>query len=152
VPVHRAELGQVHQDDAARRAERLPGPRRRAPGRAGGAEGREADLKVSEVARRLGIEHPIIQGPFGGGLSTTKLASTVSNLGGLGSFGAHHLAPEEIGRVASELRSLTARPFALNLWVSNFDPGALDVPREQFDRAVRVLSPYLHELGLPLPE
>ncbi len=106
---------------------------------------------MSEVARRLGIEQPIVQGPFGGGLSTTRLAATVSNLGGLGSFGAHHLAPEDIGRVASELRSLTARPFALNLWVSNFDPGALDITDEAFDRAARALAPWFDELGVPLP-
>ena len=107
---------------------------------------------MSEAARRLGIEHPIVQGPFGGGLSTTRLAATVSNLGGLGSFGAHHLAPDEIGRVASELRSLTTRPFALNLWMSSADPGADDVTQEAFDRAAKVLAPYFEELGVPLPD
>lgn len=29
----------------------------------------------------LGIEYPIIQGPFGGGLSTVGLLATVSNAG-----------------------------------------------------------------------
>jgi nitronate monooxygenase len=59
---------------------------------------------VSEAARRLGIDLPIVQGPFGGGLSTTRLVATVSNRGGLGSFGAHHLAPDELGRVAPHPR------------------------------------------------
>ena len=50
----------------------------------------------TEAVRRLGIDYPIIQGPFGGGISTVELLSTVSDRGGLGSYGAHILAPEEI--------------------------------------------------------
>lgn len=41
---------------------------------------------MNASAAPLGIEHPIIQGPFGGGLSSVKLAAAVSNAGGLGSF------------------------------------------------------------------
>lgn len=107
---------------------------------------------ATEATRRLGIELPLVQGPFGGGLSTTRLAATVSNLGGLGSFGAHHLQPDEIGRVAGELRSLTARPFALNLWISNHDPGGLTPSPADLDRVWRVLAPYFDELGVPRPE
>ena len=44
----------------------------------------------------IGIDHPIVQGPFGGGLSTVALAAAVSDAGGLGSFGAHILEPGEI--------------------------------------------------------
>jgi nitronate monooxygenase len=32
----------------------------------------------------LGIQYPILQGPFGGNLSSVELVSTVSNAGGLG--------------------------------------------------------------------
>ncbi|WP_157537379.1 nitronate monooxygenase [Kitasatospora azatica] len=39
------------------------------------------------------IDYPIVQGPFGGGLSTVRLAAAVSDSGGPGSFGAHQLAP-----------------------------------------------------------
>jgi nitronate monooxygenase len=65
----------------------------------------------------LGIAHPIVQGPFGGGASSVELASAVSNAGGLGSFGAHALGPEEITALVGELRAATDRPFAVNLWV-----------------------------------
>ncbi|MBX3472296.1 MAG: nitronate monooxygenase [Planctomycetes bacterium] len=106
---------------------------------------------MSEAARRLGVDLPLVQGPFGGGLSTTRLAATVSELGGLGSFGAHHLPPEAIGRVVGELRSLTARPFAVNLWVSNHDDGGLAPSSADLDRVWRVLEPYFRELGLPRP-
>ena len=69
----------------------------------------------SKLTALLGIKHPIIQGPFGGGLSTLNLTSTVSNLGGLGSFGAHNLEPKEIIALAMNLRTRTEGSFAINL-------------------------------------
>ena len=46
------------------------------------------------LTRRLGLRYPIVQGPFGGGLSSPLLAATVSNAGGLGSFGAQGMTPD----------------------------------------------------------
>lgn len=108
--------------------------------------------RVIEASKRLGIRHPIVQGPFGGGLSTTRLAATVSNLGGLGSFGAHVTAPDRIGALADELRSLTAHPFALNLWVSDHDPGGLQISCSEFDRIYSRFEPFFEELSLEKPE
>lgn len=45
----------------------------------------------TEITRLLDIPYPIIQGPFGRGGSSPLLAATVSNAGGLGSFGAKRL-------------------------------------------------------------
>ena len=73
----------------------------------------------------LGVQYPIVQGPFGGGLSTALLTASGVELGGLGSFGAHRLPPDEIGALVREINAHTSRPFAMNLWVSNRDPGAL---------------------------
>ena len=42
----------------------------------------------TRLTRLLGAEVPIIQGPFGGGLSSVALTAAVSGAGGLGSFGA----------------------------------------------------------------
>jgi nitronate monooxygenase len=108
-------------------------------------------MTTTEAMRRLGITHPIVQGPFGGGLSTELLAATVSELGGLGSYGAHNLAPDAITRVTRELHARTQRPFAVNLWVSDHDPGGDRLAPEQYERAARVLEPYFRELGVPLP-
>lgn len=105
----------------------------------------------TRVAQKLGIEFPIIQGPFGGGFSSVDLVATVSNAGGLGSFGAHHLDGDAIRALAKEIRSATNRPFAINLWVSDHDPGGLDVSRDAFDRAIAALRPYFAELGVPEP-
>jgi nitronate monooxygenase len=102
----------------------------------------------TRVTQLLDLQVPIVQGPFGGGLSSARLAAAVSNAGGLGSFGAHHLPPAQIEALVRELRGLTDRPFALNLWVEQ--PEA-PLPREVFDAAVTRLTPYYHALGLPLP-
>lgn len=108
--------------------------------------------QATEATRILGIAHPIIQGPFGGGLSTVKLAATVSNMGGLGSYGAHVLAPDEIVRLAGELRAQTSKPFALNLWVSDHDEGGEALDAESFERAWKLFAPYFAELGIDEPE
>lgn len=84
----------------------------------------------------LGIEHAIVQGPFGGGLSSVALTAAVSAAGGLGSFGANHLAPDDITALVGELRSAVPRglPFNVNLWVphpgeAELRPSAADVER-----------------------
>lgn len=106
---------------------------------------------TTDAARRLGIDHPIIQGPFGGGLSSPRLAALVSNRGGLGSYGAHTLTPDAIATVTAELRGLTARPFAMNLWVSDHDPGGDTVDAATFERLSRTFAPWFAELGLERP-
>src|SRR5688500_8970432 len=107
---------------------------------------------AGEAVRRLGIRYPIVQGPFGGGISTPRLAAAVSNLGGLGSYGAHLLGPDEIDRVVAEIGSLTSQPFAVNLWVSDHDAGAQQFGRADFDRVTKLFAPYFRELGAAPPE
>jgi nitronate monooxygenase len=63
------------------------------------------------------MKHPIIQGPFGNGLSSVELVAAVNKAGGLGSFGLAGFTPDRILDVASRIRALTDAPFALNLWV-----------------------------------
>jgi nitronate monooxygenase len=46
-----------------------------------------ASWKQNRLTALLGIDYPVIQGPLGG-LSSQRLTATVSNCGGLGSFGA----------------------------------------------------------------
>ena len=98
----------------------------------------------------LKIEYPIIQGPLGG-LSSERLAATVSNGGGLGSFGAHGLTPEAIGEVAARIRGLTSRPFAMNLWVSMEDEGAWTSNEAAFTTSVSALAVHLKALGVATP-
>jgi nitronate monooxygenase len=99
---------------------------------------------------KLGIEYPIIQGPLGG-LSSQRLTAAVSNFGGLGSFGAHSLPPDAIKDVIAEIRSLTSKPFAMNLWVSMEDEGARTSDENAFNRSVAPLAVHLDALGAPRP-
>ena len=105
----------------------------------------------TRITEMLGIEHPIVQGPFGGGLSSPALAAIVSNAGGLGSYGAQGMRPDRIGAVVDEIRALTPAPFAVNLWVSTADARAEDISRADFDAAVAVLAPFYEELGVAQP-
>jgi nitronate monooxygenase len=100
----------------------------------------------NRLTSRLGLRYPIIQGPLGG-LSSQRLTAAVSNYGGLGSFGAHGLQPEAIRKVIRELRSLTSRPFAMNLWVSMEDEGALTSTEEAFLRSLSPLAKHIEDVG-----
>src|ERR1700744_4542211 len=104
----------------------------------------------TRVSSRLGIEYPIIQGPLGG-QSTQRLTATVSNFGGLGSFGAHGFSPAAIKDVIAEIRSLTSKPFAINLWVSMEDEGARTSDSEAFARSLAPLAGHIQALGGTLP-
>ena len=110
-----------------------------------------APWKKTRVSTILGIEYPIIQGPLGG-LSTQRLTATVSNFGGLGSFGAHGLGPSAIKDVIAEIRELTAKPFAMNLWVSIEDEGTRASGRGEFARSLKHLAGHIEALGAPLPD
>jgi len=106
---------------------------------------------TTEITKRLGIAYPIIQGPFGRGGSSALLAATVSNAGGLGSYGANDQGPADVLRTASEIRKLSDKPFGLNLWVSTFDPGGESLTAETYERVTKLLEPYYRELRLEIP-
>src|SRR5580700_2748780 len=109
-----------------------------------------ASWNQNRLTAKLGIEYPIIQGPLGG-LSSQRLTVAVSNFGGLGSFGAHSLPPDAIKDVIAEIRSLTSKPFAMNLWVSMEDEGARTADENGFNRSLAPLVADLAALGAPRP-
>jgi nitronate monooxygenase len=109
-----------------------------------------AKWNETRVSSTLKIEYPIIQGPLGG-LSTQRLTAAVSNFGGLGSFGAHGLSPSAIKDAIDEIRALTPKPFAINLWVSMEDEGARSSGAEAFGRSLSHLTGHIRSLGGALP-
>jgi nitronate monooxygenase len=102
----------------------------------------------SRLTELLGTRHPIVLGPFGG-LSSVELTATVSELGGLGSYGLYGYDAERIHETGAALRAATGAPFALNLWL----PLATDAAPEPgaFERAVASARPFFDELGVPAP-
>jgi nitronate monooxygenase len=104
----------------------------------------------TQFSIRLGLDYPVVQGPLGG-FPSQRLTAAVSNFGGLGSFGAHGLAPSAIKDVIAEIRALTSKPFAMNLWVSMEDEGAATSGTDAFARSLSPLAGHIKALGAPLP-
>jgi len=106
----------------------------------------------TKATELLGIEYPILQGPFGGNLSSVELTATVSNAGGLGGFGAYTLNPNEIIDTDRQIKAATNKPYNLNLWVSDHDVPTGGLTDVQFERTKTAFQPYFDELGIPFPE
>lgn len=106
----------------------------------------------TKITELLGIQYPILQGPMGGGFSTAELLASVSNAGGLGSFGAYTLTPEEILEAGKAIKAKTDKPYNINLWVNDVDATLVDYPSVQMEKIQLLFKPYFDELGIPLPE
>lgn len=107
--------------------------------------------RQTRFTQLLGLDYPIVQGPFGSGLSSARLAAAVANAGGLGSYGAHILSGPEIRTLAQEVRALTQRAFNLNLWVPQPGETGLTLSREEFAAEAERLRPWRERFGLPEP-
>ncbi|NVK04999.1 MAG: nitronate monooxygenase [Flavobacteriia bacterium] len=105
--------------------------------------------KVSEL---LGIRYPIIQGPFGGRFSSAKLLASVSNAGGLGSFGLNSYQPEEILEINRQIKAATDKPYNLNLWIPLEESHQTDYSGENFEKWKSEFGKLYKKLDLPLPE
>jgi enoyl-[acyl-carrier protein] reductase II len=66
------------------------------------------------ICERFGIEHPIVLAGMGG-VSMAPLVAAVSNAGGLGVIGAANLSPDDLRAEIRRTRTLTNRPFAVDL-------------------------------------
>jgi nitronate monooxygenase len=106
----------------------------------------------TKFTQLLGIRYPIVQGPFGGGLSSVNLTSTVSNAGGLGSFGGQPFSSDEIIETCKEIRKNTDKPFNINLWVNDRDTRLDEFGDKDYEQLCALFRPYFNELGLPIPE
>jgi nitronate monooxygenase len=104
------------------------------------------------AAKKLGIQYPILQGPFGGNLSSVELVATVSNVGGLGGYGAYTLSPDEIIKVNEQIKAATSKPYNINLWVSDSDAPTSGVEDSAYEAAKQLFRPYFDELGIPFPD
>src|SRR5687767_499851 len=94
------------------------------------------------LTKSLDIEYPILQGPFGGNFSTVELVAAVSNAGGVGGYGAYTLTPQEIAATAKKIKSLTNKPYNINLWVSDTDAVNGGITDTQYEKAAALFKPY----------
>src|ERR1700689_4931445 len=98
----------------------------------------------SDLMRRLGLTHPIIQAPMAGNGDTPALVAAVSNAGGFGSIGATYLTPEQIRSTVAHVRSRTSRPFGINFFAPQPPAKLQDNPETILAR----MTPYFAELNL----
>ena len=104
-------------------------------------------MAPSGLLARLGIAHPVIQAPMGGGAPAPELVAAVANVGGLGSLGAAYLAPDQIADAVRRVRALTDKPFNVNLFAGGRQAGAPADPGPML-----ALMAEIHAaLGLPPP-
>jgi NAD(P)H-dependent flavin oxidoreductase YrpB (nitropropane dioxygenase family) len=71
-------------------------------------------MVVTRLTRMLKIRHPVVQAALGG-IARAELAAAVSNAGGLGTLAMIRMPPDFIRTQIRKVRTLTDRPFAVNL-------------------------------------
>lgn len=102
---------------------------------------------MSALTDLLGIRTPLVLAPFGG-LSSVPLVAAVSEAGGLGSYGLYGYDAERIRSTIAGIRTVTAAPFAVNIWLPTGDEVA---PNAQHDAFAQALAPFYEAVGVPLP-
>jgi nitronate monooxygenase len=105
-------------------------------------------MPANELLAILGVENPIIAAPMGGGPSTPELVAAVSNAGGLGSLAAAYLTPDRILADIRRIRTLTDRPFNVNLFAGGYPTEAKTPPEPM----LAILRPIHQALELPPPQ
>ena len=97
------------------------------------------------LTKLLAIKYPIFQGGITH-LSEAKLASTISEIGGLGVIGVDMMPPEWLEKEIKKIRELTKNPFGVNLFLKN--PRIEELVKLVISQRVPVVFTYG---GNPLP-
>jgi len=96
------------------------------------------------------LKLPIFQAPMGGGITTPRLVSTVSNYGAVGSFGFAYTGPEKIDKAMKETKKLTDGYINANFFVHT----EITLPKKEIQKAcVEALAnlPIEQEIELKIP-
>jgi len=103
----------------------------------------------SKICELTGIKYPIFQGGMAW-VSEAKLASAVSNAGGLGIISAMNANAEYLREQIRKCRELTNRPFGVNIMLMS--PFAEEVARVVIDEKVPVVTTGAGTPGKYLPQ
>jgi nitronate monooxygenase len=91
---------------------------------------------------------PIIQAPMAGGVSTPRLAATVSNSGGLGFLAAGYKTANDMKEEINTIRKLTNHPFGVNVFVPSHD----DIQTSQLSQYQKEIQKEADRLNCKLNE
>lgn len=100
----------------------------------------------TNFCRLFGIEFPVIQAGMAGGPATAELAAAVSEAGGLGTLGAAYMEPDALRKAIMEIKSITSKPFAVNIFASE--------DKDDFSRleeVQRAMASFRKELNIEEP-
>lgn len=89
------------------------------------------------------IHYPLFLAGMAGGMTTVELVAAVSNAGGLGTLGAAYMEPTAIREAILEIRKLTDKPFAVNLFASRASDN-----NERIREVQQALDPMRRKLGM----
>jgi NAD(P)H-dependent flavin oxidoreductase YrpB (nitropropane dioxygenase family) len=78
------------------------------------------------LCQQLGVEYPIFSAGMGGGIAGPELAAAVSNAGAFGVLGMGGLPAPYLRQQIQRLRTLTDRPFAVNLILPLLQEGQVE--------------------------
>lgn len=98
----------------------------------------------TSFTRLFNVTKPIILGPMAGA-STPALVAAVCNAGGVGSLAAARLQADDMRRQVAEIRRLTDKPFAINLFIPPTNPEPVN---ESYREDVRHILHRLADLRL----
>lgn len=104
-------------------------------------------MNETELCALLNVRYPLIQAPMAGGWTTPELAAAVSESGGFGVLAGARVAPERLREDIRAVKSLTRRPFGVNLLLSPPTFGPRDPAQAQAH-----LNRLRRRLGLPETE
>ena len=93
------------------------------------------------LTRLCNIQYPIIQAPMSP-LTTPELVANVSNAGGMGTIAAARMTGEQLTNEIKQVRSLTDKPFGVNLFIppvpcDRKSPQAIDSVRKQLKQLLK---------------
>jgi nitronate monooxygenase len=101
----------------------------------------------TRLCDQLGVDHPIVNAPMGGGDAPAELAAAVSEAGGLGLIGGTTMGGARwLADQIRRARTLTDRPFGVGI-ISHV-PGAAELMAVALDEGVRIIA---HSFADPAP-
>ncbi|WJF90191.1 nitronate monooxygenase [Paraburkholderia bonniea] len=100
---------------------------------------------ATPFAERFKLNVPVIQAPMAGGPTSPAMVAAVSNAGALGFLAAAPFSPEKLAAEVTAIRSLTTRPFGVNLFI--LEPNTPDDATVRL--ALTAIDPIRAALGLP---
>ncbi|MGY0693371.1 NAD(P)H-dependent flavin oxidoreductase [Virgibacillus sp. FSP13] len=98
---------------------------------------------MDRLVETLQIKIPVVQAGMAGGITTPALVAAVAESGALGTIGAGYMNAETLKSEIKEVKQLTDKPFAVNLFATDLQASSKDIAKMQ-----HVLHSFRHELGI----